>query len=65
MADMVIYRIREEFYVSSWTFGCKKSQPPSRTTEDSVMAEAMWLVQHGKSDEAEMLIERWCQSKVS
>ena len=32
-----------------------------RMSEDDVQAQALWLERHGRNDDAEMLIERWCQ----
>lgn len=33
-------------------------------SEDDVLAMAMWLVNHGRSDEGEILIDRWCAGYV-
>jgi hypothetical protein len=35
-----------------------------KMSEDDILAMAMWLANHGRSDEGEQLIDQWCAGFV-
>lgn len=37
---------------------------PRKMSEDDVLAMAMWLTNHSRPDEGEILIEQWCAGFV-
>ncbi len=63
MPQNTTLRIRDKLYVYSFTTGIAPAKLPDRKSDNEVMAELMWLVQHGKADEAELLLEKHCKSR--
>lgn len=60
MSQHVIVRNDVGFCLFSWPEGLRKAEPPRCSrTDDSVLAQAMWLERHGYSDEAEQLLDDW------
>jgi hypothetical protein len=63
MAEAMIVHRNGSIFLFSWPRGFKKANPPNKHTDDTVLAKAMWLERHGRSDEADELIERWTSAK--
>lgn len=60
MSQQIIIQNDAGIYLFSWTEGLKKAElPKSNRTDDSVLAQALWLERHGFSEEAEQLLDDW------
>ena len=48
--------------IASFTTGFVPRQcTPRRMSEDDVQATCLWFERHGQTEEAERLLQRWCQ----
>lgn len=64
MATLEIVHTSQGFCIFSWPDGYKRVRLPcTPKTESDVLAQAMWLVKHGKPDEADDLLERFLDSQ--
>jgi hypothetical protein len=63
MPQPSLIRVRGTLYLFDLTIGWKKVRAPSvrLDNEDDLQAHLLWLSRHGRSDEAELLLEAYCQ----
>lgn len=50
----------EGFVVTSFTEGNRPAYVSARKDDVTVLADALWLENHGQSEAAEMLLETYC-----
>lgn len=60
MPQTTLTRKRGKLYAYSFTTGTQPVTPPVRKTERDIWAEILRLHQSGKTDDAELLLEKYC-----
>lgn len=60
MADRKIERVHGRLVIVSWTEGCKECPIPKLRTEADWMRHLLYLENHGRADEADLLLQRYC-----
>lgn len=65
MPQLTILNSNSNFYVYSWTTGVMPCRIPTKSSEDDVLARALWLVRNGREDEADVLLEKYCTSATT
>lgn len=59
MAQTTLIRARGTFFAYSFTTGVKPIAPKVRMTDDAIQALCLWLVNQGRDEEAERLLEKF------
>lgn len=60
MADRKIQRVKGRLVIVSWTEGSKRCPAPKLVTDDDWMRHLLYLENHGRADEADLLLQRYC-----
>lgn len=60
MADRKIKRVKGRLVIYSWTEGFKVCPTPKLKTEEDWMRHLLYLENHGRADEADLLLQRYC-----
>ncbi len=63
MSQPSLQNIRGTWYVVSFTDGYTKAVWSRKMTDNDALARALWLINHGKRDEAELFIEWYCTAR--
>ncbi|MBP9668924.1 MAG: hypothetical protein KBE09_01405 [Candidatus Pacebacteria bacterium] len=56
---------KNRLFSYSFTTGVKLVEAPRLKTENDVLSHALWLVNHGKDEEAERFLDRYCSQSRS
>jgi hypothetical protein len=59
MADLLIVVTPKGLGTFSFPCGLIVKRPKEKKSEDDILARALWLERHGKSDDAEALLDRY------
>lgn len=60
MADRKIQRVHGRLVIASWTEGFKRCPIPKLRTEEDLIRHLLYLENHGRADEADLLLQRYC-----
>lgn len=63
MANFRVHARPRAIGIHSFTTGFISSPELTPRTESDILAKALWLERHGREDEAELLLDRYCVSK--
>lgn len=65
MPQPSLIRVRGALYLFDLTIGWKKVRSPSVRfdNDDDLQAHLLWLVNHGRREEAEILLEACCEQR--
>jgi hypothetical protein len=63
MPQTTLIRIRGKLYAYSFTTGVKPVKSKVRKTDDEIQALCLWLVNHGKIEEANTLLDTYCSQR--
>jgi hypothetical protein len=61
MSEYIIMRVKGRLGVASWTHGFMPTPLPPLKTEQEFLLHLVWLERHGRSEEADQLLERYCR----
>ena len=63
MPTCTILRVNDRLGVFSWTTGFKETTPPTWRSEHVFLCHLLWLEKHGRSEEADLLLELYCRER--